>query len=121
MKEKRLERLNEELKKEISTILREDIKDPRLSATVISIVNVKTSNDLSYTDVYVSMLGDQKQIKDSMAAILSAAGYIRKLVGQRIEIRRIPELRFQYNDYIEQGIRIGKLIDEVSRNSKPTE
>ena len=120
MKEKRVERLNNEFKREISSILSEEIKDPRLTA-IVSIVNVNITNDLSYADIHVSMLGDEKQKKDSLAAIINSAGYIRKLLGQRMMIRYIPQLRFKYNDYIEQGIRISKLIDEVNKDSKSTE
>lgn len=120
MKEKRVERLNNEFKREISSILSEEIKDPRLTA-IVSIINVNITNDLSYADIHVSMLGDEKQKKDSFAAITNSAGYIRKLLGRRMMIRYIPQLRFKYNDYIEQGIRISKLIDEVNKDSKSTE
>lgn len=120
MKEKRVERINSEFKREISKILAGEIKDPRLTA-MVSIVNVSVTNDLSYADIHISMLGDEKEKKDSLAAIESATGYIRSLLAKRMTLRYMPQLRFKYNDYIEEGIRISKLIDDVNKNSTPTD
>jgi ribosome-binding factor A len=120
VKTRRVEQLNSEFKREISSILADEIKDPRLTA-IVSVLNVNVTRDLSYADIHVSMIGTEEQKKESFEAILSSAGYIRRLLGQRMKIRYIPQLRFKYNDYIEEGIRISKLIDEVIKDSKATE
>ncbi len=120
MREKRVERLNSEFKKEINSILTNEIKDTRLTA-IFSIVNVSITNDLSYADVHISLMGSDEEKKESFSVIENSAGYVRKVLGKRMRLRTIPQIRFKNNDYIEEGMRISKLIDEVNRNNKATE
>jgi len=109
---KRIGRLAEEIKREISFMLRDDIRDPRLPQ-MISIVSVDLTNDLRYAKVYVSVLGSAEECKKAMLALKSASGFIRRGVGQKIKMFYVPELQFELDTSIAQGAYISKLIDET--------
>lgn len=111
---KRIERISGELKKEISKVLLNDIKDPRLTA-MPGVIAVKVSDDLSYADVFVSLYGDEQDKKDSMEAIKSATGYIRSKVSGRMSLRHMPELRFICDDFIAQGFKINRILDSLKK------
>jgi len=112
----RTDRIAEEIKKELSHIIRENIKDPRLP-DFASITAVKVTKDLRYAKVYVSIYGDETKKKDAIAALTSAAGFIRREVGQRISLRYTPEIHFKLDESIEQGMHISKLIEETMGGS----
>lgn len=104
-------RLSEEFKKEISEIIQNDIKDPRVG--FVSVVHVDVSGDLRHAKVYVSVLGDEKTTADSMTALKSASGFIRREIAQRIQLRYTPELTFLYDDSIAHGAKISKILADV--------
>lgn len=110
----RLDRISEEIKKEISDILRQGIKDPRVSA-MSSIVDVKTTPDLRFAKVFVSVLGDEKQKQDTVKGLKSAAGYIRRELADRIDLRYTPELVFELDISIEHGASINKILGEIKK------
>lgn len=110
----RIIRINDEILKEIAIIIRAEIKDPRLTA-MTSVVTVDTTNDLKYCKVFISVLGDEKQKKDSLDALKSSAGFIRKQVASRINLRNTPELKFILDDSLEHGMKIAKLIEDVNK------
>ncbi|SFC73867.1 30S ribosome-binding factor RbfA [Clostridium uliginosum] len=106
-------RINEEFKREISSILQNEIKDPRLTA-MISVTDVKVTKDLRYAKVYVSIFSksdDEK--KSNFEALKSASGYIRKTIGQRINLRHNPEIIFELDDSINYAMHIDELIHKV--------
>lgn len=103
-----------ELKKEISNILLSEIKDPRLTA-MPGVIAVKVTEDMSYADVFVSLYGDEKSKDDTMKAIKSATGFIRRLLSKRLRLRYVPELRFNCDDFIEQGFRINSILDSLKK------
>ncbi|MFW5998394.1 MAG: 30S ribosome-binding factor RbfA [Halanaerobiaceae bacterium] len=109
--DKRVRRLGELLKEEISKIIRQEVKDPRIG--FVSITDVEVSGDLRHAKVYVSVYGNDKEKKDTMEGLKKANGFIRKLVGERITTYHTPEIIFRYDDSIEHGVYISKLIDEV--------
>lgn len=111
---KRNERISMELKKEISNILLNDIKDPRLTA-MTGVIAVKVTEDLSYADVFISLYGDEKSKAETMIAIKSATGYIRRQLSARMRLRYVPELRIKCDDYIEQGFRINSILDSLKK------
>lgn len=110
----RIIRINDEILKEISIIIRSEIKDPRLTP-ITSVVSVDTTADLKYCKVFVSVLGHEKQKKDSIDALKSSAGFIRKQIAGRINLRNTPELKFILDDSLEHGMKIAKLIEEVNK------
>lgn len=112
----RTDRISEEIKKELSHIIRENIKDPRLP-DFVSITAVRVTRDLRYAKVYVSIYGDEEKKKDAIAALTHAAGFIRREIGQRISLRYTPEILFKLDESIEHGMHISKLIEETMGGS----
>ena len=111
----RTSRISEEMKKEISDIIHNELKDPRLSK-LISVMSVNVTKDLRYAKVYVSILGDDEEKRNAIRGLKSAAGYIRREVGRRMQIRFTPEIQFELDNSIEQGIYITKLIKETIKD-----
>lgn len=109
----RLIRINDEIKKEVSEILRSDLKDPRITA-LMSVLKAETTADLKYCKIYVSVLGDKEATSTALKVLKGAKGYIRSLLAERINLRNTPELIFIYDDSLEYGIHISKIIDELN-------
>ncbi|VYT73541.1 30S ribosome-binding factor RbfA [Clostridium tertium] len=106
-------RINEEVKREISVIIRDEIKDPRMKS-MVSITSVKVSKDLRYAKVYVSIFGkDEEEKNETFAALKSASGYIRREIGQRINLRNTPQILFELDDSITYSMKIEELIEKV--------
>ncbi len=106
----RLGRINDEMQKELSTILR-DVKDPRVSSAFISITAVETTPDLKFAKVFYSVLsGDKKEIAKGLK---SSAGYIRRQLAQSLNLRMTPELTFAEDHSIEHGAHISKLLEGI--------
>ncbi|MBC2577606.1 30S ribosome-binding factor RbfA [Peptostreptococcus russellii] len=113
MASNRIKRISEEVKKVISTMLINGIKDPRITS-MISVTEVEVTNDLRYAFVYISMLAGDKE--ESLAGLNSARGYIRREVGKAVKLRYVPEIIFKIDDSIEKGMYMDELIKSV--NSK---
>lgn len=111
----RTNRIAEEMKKEISNIIQNELKDPRLPS-MVSITHINVTRDLRYAKIYVSVLGDEEQKSGAITALKSAAGFIRREIGQRIKLRYTPELIFELDNSIEHGVYMNKLINEVVKN-----
>jgi ribosome-binding factor A len=111
----RMIRINDEITRVVADIIRSEMADPRIG--VVSVMKAETTADLKYCKVYVSMLGARKQQADAMAALNKAAGFIRHRIAEIINLRSTPELTFVYDDSIEHGIRMTKLIEEVNRGT----
>ena len=106
-------RINEEVKREISTIIRNEIKDPRLTA-MVSVTDVKVTKDLRYAKVFVSIFGiDDEEKNNTFIALKNASGYIRREIGQRINLRYNPQIIFELDDSINYGMHIEELIQKV--------
>lgn len=106
-------RINEEVKREISTIIRNEIKDPRLTA-MVSVTDVKVTKDLRYAKVFVSIFGkDDDEKNNTFIALKNASGYIRREIGQRINLRYNPQIIFELDDSINYGMHIEELIQKV--------
>jgi ribosome-binding factor A len=112
----RIEQVNNLLRQEISELLRRQIKDPRLSS-FLAVTEVITSPDLRHARVFVSRLGDETDRPETLKALGTASGFLRKELAHRLRLRRIPELNFCWDDSIEQGDRILKLINQVSEEA----
>ena len=106
-------RINEEVRREVSNIIQNEIKDPRLTA-MVSVTAVKVSKDLRYAKVFVSIFGKNEEEKnETFAALKSASGYVRREVGQRMNLRNTPQIIFELDDSISYSMRIEELIDKV--------
>lgn len=103
--------INEEIQKELSSLLR-TVKDPRVQNVMISITRVETTPDLRYTKVYVSFLPEDKTA-DAMAGLKSAAGYLRRELGRNLRLRYSPELVWAADDSIVYGAKMLKLINSL--------
>ncbi|HYM90632.1 MAG TPA: 30S ribosome-binding factor RbfA [bacterium] len=108
----RLARLRELFKEEVSTILQREMKDPRIG--FVSITDVEVSADLRHAKIFVSILGDADAKAKTMGALGNAQGFIRKELGRRIRLRRIPELHFRLDESIERGARVQRLLRRVA-------
>lgn len=111
MASNRINRINEEIQKELSSLLR-TVKDPRVQDTMISITRVETTPDLRYTKVYVSFLQEEK-VKDAMAGLKSAAGYLRRQLGSNLKLRYAPEIVWALDDSITYGAKMLNLINSL--------
>ena len=107
-------RVNAEVLRELSNILRDGIKDPRV-APMTSVVAVEVAPDLKTCKAYISVLGDEKTQQDTIAGLQSAEGYIRRELARRVNLRNTPEIRFIVDQSIEYGVNISRKIDEVTR------
>lgn len=116
MSSQRLTRINEEIKKEISEIVRSEIKDPCVTDAMISVVAVETTNDLKTAKVFISVLQDNKK-EDVINALTRAQGYIRKEVARRINLRNTPQFLFRLDESIERGVYMSKMIADVMKDS----
>lgn len=107
-------RINGEVLKELSNIIRSEIKDPRINP-MTSVVSVEVAPDLKTCKAYISVLGDEKSQQDTIAGLKSAEGYIRRELARTVNLRNTPEIKFILDQSIEYGINISKLIDEVTK------
>ncbi len=105
-------RINSEVQKELSTIIRSEIKDPRINP-MTSVTAVIVSPDLKTCKAYISVLGDEKSQTDTIKGLKSAEGYIRGLIAKSINLRNTPEITFVLDQSIEYGVHMSELIDQV--------
>ena len=107
----RTDRVSEEIKRELSAIIR-DLKDPRLPQ-MVSVVSVRVTKDLKFAKANISVMGDEKTKKDAFAELKSAAGYIKKEVSKRLNLRQTPDFTFVEDDSIEYGAHIEELLKNL--------
>lgn len=107
----RHDKVTRAIKKEISNIIHDELKDPRLG--FVTITRVEMTADLRYAKVFFSVLGKEEERKKTKAALDSALGYIRRLIAQRIRLRFAPEIMFREDRSIEYSIQIEKLLNEL--------
>ncbi len=113
----RIIRINEEIKHELSSIIREGLKDPRVD-TLISIVHVDTTPDLKYCKVFFSTLGDEAKHQETLEGLKNSAGFIRRELARKVNLRNTPELKFVIDYSIEYGVNLNKLISEVTAHDR---
>jgi len=107
----RPERLAEAIKKEVSELLREELKDPRIG--FVTITSVEVSKDLRCANIYASVLGDSKDQKATIEALQKAQGFVRGELGRRIRLRYTPEITFKLDQSISRGSKLISLMKEV--------
>ncbi len=106
-------RINEEVHRELSNIIRGEIKDPRIHP-MTSVVAVEVAPDLKTCKAYISVLGDEQAQADTLKGLRSAEGYIRRTLAKNINLRNTPEIKFIMDQSIAYGVKMSKLIDEVN-------
>ncbi|NQT75343.1 MAG: 30S ribosome-binding factor RbfA [Candidatus Omnitrophica bacterium] len=107
----RSERVQRQLKKEISLILQEDLRDPRIG--FVTLTRIDLTGDLRYAKVYFSVLGDEAAKQSSTEGIQSAVGYIRRLIGERLKLKYVPEISFKLDKSIEYSINLEKTFERL--------
>lgn len=112
-------RIGEELRKEISDIILHEIKDPDIG--FVSIVLVDVSRDLRVAKVYYSVMGSDEEITKTQQAMARVTGFIRHELAARLSLRYTPELVFIYDNSIEHGIKIAKILEDEKKKNKPNE
>ena len=113
----RTDRVGQQIQKEIAVILMREIKDPRLSMTTVSAVEV--TRDLAYAKIFVTFFNDNaEEIKESLEVLAEAEGYIRSLLGKRLRARIMPHLRFVYDSSMSEGVRMSALVDQAVASDK---
>ena len=115
-KSNRMYKIDEELKKEISNIISLELKNPHLTG-LISVTNVKTTPDLRFAKVYVSMI-NEKSKKENLKILKQSSGYIRSEVARRVNLRITPELIFEFDDSLEYGSRIDEILKDITKDFK---
>ena len=110
----RIDRVSEDIRREIASIMRE-LKDPRIQG-MLTVVNVEVSSDASFAKVYVSAMEGIETAQLAVKGLTSATGYIRREVGKRLHLRKTPELKFVADDSIERGMGIAKMLGDITSN-----
>ena len=110
-------RINMEVQKELSQIIRLEIKDPRIHP-MTTVVSVEVTPDLKFCKAYISILGDEESGKATIEGLKSAEGYIRRELARRVNLRNTPEIKFILDQSIEYGVNMSRLIDEVTKDIK---
>lgn len=110
-------RINGEVMRELSNIIRGEIKDPRINP-MTSVVSVEVSPDLKQCKAYISVLGDEESQKSTLEGLRSAEGYIRRELAHTINLRNTPEIIFIIDQSIEYGVNMSRFIDKVNKDIK---
>ncbi|UCF75441.1 MAG: 30S ribosome-binding factor RbfA [Betaproteobacteria bacterium] len=105
----RSRRIAEQVQRELSEIIRLELKDPRVG--MITITEVEVTPDAAYARVYFTLMGDAERIKETTAALTHAAGFLRSELAHRMKLRIVPQLIFKYDVSVERGARLSQLID----------
>lgn len=108
----REERINEEVKRELMSIIRE-IKDPRVKTGMVSVLKTSVTKDLKFCKVYVSVLGNDETKKDVLRGLESAKGYVRSQISDRLNLRITPQFNFVIDNSLEEGDRILKIMNDL--------
>ncbi len=110
----RVNRIAEELKREVTDILQTELKDPRVSK-LTSVTAVELSRDLRHAKIYVSVLGSEEEQERTLAGLRSAVGFVRSELGKRLELRHVPEIAFHLDSSIAHGVKISQLLRSVMK------
>ncbi|MFL6215032.1 MAG: 30S ribosome-binding factor RbfA [Blastocatellia bacterium] len=116
---RRQERLAEQIKEEVSMIIAGEVEDPRVAD--VTVTDARLTPDLRYAKIYVIVLGSDKEIDESLAALKHAAGFIRTQLGAALRMRRTPELHFVYDNTTEAATRIEKILSEEGEKARGRE
>lgn len=113
MSERRRQRVAEEIHRRASQFIRDELKDPRIG--FLTITGVEVNSDLTVATIYISVLGDETEQKDTMVALRRAKGLIKRDIGDWLQLRTVPEISFKEDNSVERGTRVLHLIEELER------
>ena len=113
----RMNKVNEQIKEEVSKIISLELKDPHLTG-MITVTSAKTTPDFRFAKIYVSMIGEKNK-KENLRILKQSSGYIRSLIAHRINYRVTPELVFVFDDSLEYGARIDSILADIANDLKP--
>ncbi len=116
----RISRINDEIMKELSQIIRSEVKDPRIGA-MTTVIRVDTTTDLKYCKVFVSVLGKEEEKQNVMKGLKNASGFMRHLLAERINLRFTPELQFKLDESTEYAIHMDQLMEQVAKEREARE
>lgn len=116
---RRVARVSELIKREVSQLLFNGIKDDRVGLGMVSVTDVDVSGDLQHAKIFVSIYGSDEARTAAMAGLKSATGYVRSELGQRLSLRRTPEVIFVEDRSIERGTKVLSLLNQLSQERKP--
>lgn len=117
MKDKRINRISGEVKRVVSELLTNGLKDPRVSS-MTTVTSVEVTRDLSFANIYISVLGNEKEKQDSIEGLQSAKGFIRNEIAKRVDLRHAPEPIFHLDESLERALYMTELIEKVSREDE---
>ncbi|MFC2336506.1 MAG: 30S ribosome-binding factor RbfA [Negativicutes bacterium] len=112
----RMERVQELMKQELSKIILQDLKDPRIGFVTVTAVDV--SSDLRNAKVYVSLMGSEQQIADSWRGLQSSRGFLRREIGHRVRLRYTPELTLELDKSVDYGVHIQELLQQIKKDEE---
>jgi ribosome-binding factor A len=115
----RANRVGEQMKKELGDIIGRKIKDPRIG--FVTVTDVEVTGDLQQAKVYISVLGDEEQRENTLKGLAKAKGFIRTEIGNRIRLRKTPEIIFEWDESIDYGNRIDTLLHQLHKDENPLE
>ncbi len=110
----RSNRIAEQIQKELGEIISRKIKDPRVG--FVTVTDVHVTGDLQQATVYITSLGNERERQATLEALVKATGYIRSEIGQRIRLRRTPELTFEFDSSVEYGNKIEQLLRSINKD-----
>jgi ribosome-binding factor A len=112
----RATRVGEQMKKELGEIIGRKIKDPRIG--FVTVTDVEVTGDLQQAKVFISVLGDEEQRQNTLKGLAKAKGFIRSEIGQRIRLRKTPEITFEFDESVDYGNRIESLLADLNKSSQ---
>jgi ribosome-binding factor A len=115
----RATRVGEQMKKELGEIIGRKIKDPRIG--FVTVTDVEVTGDLQQAKVFISVLGDDEQRQNTLKGLAKAKGFIRSEIGQRIRLRKTPEITFEFDESVDYGNRIETLLADLNKSSQHDE
>ncbi|MDD3946810.1 MAG: 30S ribosome-binding factor RbfA [Clostridia bacterium] len=115
MKNIKFERIDSEIQRELSLLLRYDVKDPRVTQAMVIVSGVNTTADLKYAKVFVSIMAEDKKVV--LKALQAGAGFFRKELASRLRIRTVPEITFVLDESFEYGLKIDKILKDIVPSS----
>ncbi|MFM7326952.1 MAG: 30S ribosome-binding factor RbfA [Nodosilinea sp.] len=118
---RRVERVASLIKREVSQMLVSDIKDDRVGSGMVSVTDVEVSGDLQHAKIFVSIYGSDAAKAETMAGLKAATGFVRSELGQRLQLRRTPEILFKEDRSVERGTRVLSLINQLSQERQARE
>jgi ribosome-binding factor A len=115
----RAQRVGDQIQRELAPILRDDVKDPRVRP--VTITSVEVSPDLSHAKVFFSHLAGREHAAEAVEALQHTAGFLRRELSHRLQLYSVPQLHFAYDDSIESGMQLAKLIDDAVASDRKSE